>query len=96
MAIFIAAAPLTAHASQNERMSFRCDRGRSFQAALGKDHVVVPIGARRLILQSQPSSPGRRYEAPGSVLIIDGDLSALVIDDDLGFRNCRVSSPALG
>ncbi len=91
--LLLAAAPTAACASNSDQLTIHCDGPRTVHVEIGADSALVTIGTRRVELKPRASSLGRRFEAAGAALIIDGDLAALALDDDINFRNCRVDEP---
>ncbi|PBN41673.1 hypothetical protein SxD43FB_20395 [Sphingobium sp. D43FB] len=91
--LLLAAAPTAACASNTEQLTIHCDGARTVEVEIGADGALVTIGTRRVALKPRASSLGRRFEAAGAALIIDGDLAALALDDDIDFRNCQLDEP---
>ncbi len=89
-AFLLAAVPAAACASNSEQLTIHCDGGRTFLAEIGEDSALVTIGTRKVALKPRASSLGRRFDAADAVLIIDGDLVALVLSNDIDFRNCHL------
>ncbi|OHD03693.1 MAG: hypothetical protein A3H25_03645 [Sphingomonadales bacterium RIFCSPLOWO2_12_FULL_63_15] len=92
-AMLVAAVPTAACASNSDALTIYCDGGRTFLAKISPDGALVTIGRRTVALKPRPSSLGRRFDATDAALIIDGDMVALVLDDDIDFRNCRANAP---
>ena len=92
-ALLVTAVPAAACASNSEQLTIYCDGGRTFLAKISPDGALVTIGRRTVALRPRDSSLGRRFEATGAALIIDGEMVALVLDNDIDFRNCRVNPP---
>ena len=92
-ALLVAAVPTAACASDSEQLTIYCDGGRTFLAKISRDGALVTIGRRTVALRPRDSSLGRRFESKGAALIIDGEMVALVLDNDIDFRNCRVNPP---
>lgn len=93
-ALLIASVPTAACASNSDALTIHCDGGRTFLAEISRDGALVTIGIRTVALRPRDSSLGRRFEATGAALIIDGEMVALVLDNDIDFQNCRVNVPA--
>jgi len=93
-AFLIATAPTVACASAREQVSVLCDGGRTFLAEIGEDGALVTIGEIKIEMKPRTSSLGRRFEAAGAALIIDGDIAALALKNDIDFRNCRLANPS--
>lgn len=92
-ALLVAAVPTAACASNSDALTIHCDSGRTFLAEISPDGALVTIGRRTVALRPRDSTLGRRFEAIGAALIIDGEMVALVLDNDIDFRNCRVNPP---
>lgn len=79
-----------AWASGPEPLAVSCDGGRSFLVRLTQQGARVTVAGQTLMLVPRPSSLGRRFEGPGSALILDEDRVVLVLANDVGFENCRL------
>jgi len=90
-ALLIAVVPTLACASDSEQLTIHCDGGRTFTADISSNGALVTIGTRTVALKPRKSSLGRRFETKGAALIIDGELVALVFNDDIDYRNCRLN-----
>lgn len=93
-ALLIAPVPTAACAPNSDALTIHCDGARTFLAEISPDGALVTIGRRTVALKPRDSSLGQRFEATGAALIIDGEMVALVLDNDIGFQNCRVNVPA--
>lgn len=88
-ALLLVACSNAACASDSEQLTIYCDGGRTFLADISAESAFVTIGTRTVALQRRDSSLGRRFDATGAALIVDGEMVALVLDDDINFQNCR-------
>lgn len=88
--ILLAASSTAACASDSEQLTIYCDGGRTVLADISADGALVTIGTRTVTLKPRDSSLGRRFDATDAALIIDGDMVALVLNDDIDFRHCRL------
>ena len=77
--------------ASGEQLTIHCDGGRTFTADISSNGALVTIGTRTVALKPRKSSLGRRFETKGAALIIDGELVALVFNDDIDYRNCRLN-----
>ncbi|MET0238696.1 MAG: hypothetical protein ABW184_02260 [Sphingobium sp.] len=67
-----------------------CAGGRSFAFRQDREGAVVAFDKRVVRMERKPSSLGSSYASGKASLIIDKDYVAFVLDDDLGFRDCRL------
>lgn len=79
-----------AQARAGAKVHVECAAGRGFEFLLGKEHAVVELEDRRLILHRRPSSLGQQFRTNEATLIIDGDFVAFVLEDDLEWQDCHI------
>lgn len=75
--------------SERSVVVFRCSDGQQFAIQYLDRAVLLMTAEHRIKMAARPSGIGQRYVAPEGTLIIDGDFAALVLKNDLTYRDCN-------
>lgn len=70
-----------------------CAAGRNFTLRTNEREASVLLRGQELRLTRRPSTLAPTYRSREATLIIDGSFVAFVLKNDLGFRDCQVTTP---